>query len=196
MELWKTLAPFGTALVAALALIYQVRRFNHPVAGAYERAANALGLAKALSDLDIPLEDTTSRQKSQGLQRALLDQSFLATQRYVDRAAPVLTTHWQTLFFGLMIPVSFLILLWNAEGQAAGSAAFPIVIGAIFVVPTMFGIVTAFVYGRVVRYRATTRNLAAVAKGNPPTPVMDKQEPNMVPVPAIERVGSDLEESC
>lgn len=166
MELWKTAAALASVVVAALALTYQVFRATHPMYGAHERAANALGLVKALSEVKIPGEDAESRAKSRGLQKALLDQSFLATQQYVDRAAPVLTNHWQTLVLCLMMPISFGLLFWNALGQTANAATFPVVIGAIFVVPLLFGIAAGVVYGRVVRYRATVRNLKLLVSGD------------------------------
>ena len=163
-EFWKTLIPLGSAVVAGLALLYQVRRSNHPLTGAYERASRALGLAKSLSELVIPEAEREANRKSKALQEELLEQGFVATQQFIGHATPVLTSHRQTWFFAALIPVSFIVLTINAIGLSADSVAYAVVIGAIVVVPMTFGVVTNLVYGRVARHKDTVKNLDEAAQ--------------------------------
>lgn len=163
-ELFKTLLPLGSAVVAGLALLYQIRRSSHPLTGSYERASRALGLAKALSDLRLPESEAETVRKCRALQEELTEQGFLATQQFIGHAAPVLTSHWQTWFFAAMIPGSFIALTFNAVGLSPDTFAFAVAIGAIFIVPMIFGVVTNVVYGRVARYKDSVKNLEAATR--------------------------------
>jgi hypothetical protein len=156
-DLLKTLIPLGSAIVAGLALLYQMRRSSHPLAGSHERASRALGLVKALSDL--PESDEETNRRSRALQEELTIRGFLATQQFIGHATPVLTSHRQTWFFAGMIPVSFIVLTFNAVGLDPDTFAFGVAIGAILVVPMIFGVVTNVVYGRVARYKDSLKSL-------------------------------------
>ncbi|MDN4643887.1 hypothetical protein [Arthrobacter sp. PsM3] len=125
--------------------------------GSYERASSALGLAKALSDL--PESDDETSRKSRALQEELTTQGFLATQQFIGHATPVLTSHRQTWFFVAMIPVSFIVLTFNAVGLNPDTFAFGVAIGAILVVPMVFGVITHVVFGRVARYKDSHKSL-------------------------------------
>ena len=125
--------------------------------GSHERASRALGLVKALADL--PDSDEATGRKIRALQEELTAQGFLATQQFIGHAAPVLTSHRQTWFFFAMIPVSFVVLAFNAVGLHPDTFAFGVAIGAILVVPMVFGVITNVVYGRVARYKNSLKSL-------------------------------------
>lgn len=161
-ELLPTLIPLGSAVVAGLALLYQMRRSSHPLNGSYERASRALGLAKALSDL--PDSDEATNRKNRALQQELTTQGFLATQQFIGHAKPVLTSHWQTWFFFAMIPGSFIALFFNAAVLDPDTFAFGVAIGAILVVPMVFGVITNVVYGRVARYKDSLKSLEEASR--------------------------------
>lgn len=156
-ELLKTLVPLGSAIVAGLALLYQMQRSSHPLRASYERASHAFGLVKALSDL--PKPDIATERKIRALQEELTTQGFLDTQQFIRHSAPTFTSHRQTWFFAAMIPVSFAVLTVNAIGVQPNTISFGVAIGAILVVPTMFGVVANVVFGRVSKYKMSVANL-------------------------------------
>lgn len=191
MEPWQIIAPLGSTAVAALTLTHQIRKSSHPMNAAHERAANALGLAKSLSELEIPVQDAAAGRKRKSLQDSLLEQSFLATQQYLHQAAPVLTNHRQTLLVGIMAPASLVLLSFNVAAAEEGSAAYALGLLASAVVPLVFGIATNIVYDRVDRYKETVKSLKGAAEAMEPESVQrQRQRTSRLSVRASRRLGT------